>query len=246
MMCSKVLILEDNNQTAKTLRKIILDINSHIEVEIVNSLSDAYVIIMEKTIDVFIIDIILDTQCPGDTSGMRFVQKIREIPKYSFTPVIFITALSDPELYAYRELHSFGYIEKPFSKDKVKQLLEQALLYKTPIKEERKVYLKNDGVLYAIDFEDIIYVQVRHHKMFLYTKNYFLEIPHKTIKTFMKENESIHLIQCSRNTLINFDYIDTIDLVNKYVKLKGIKESFDIGITFKEKLAEWTNDYWKN
>ena len=106
----KILILEDKEIHIKILENILKDINN-IQVLVAKTIEEAYKLAMENTINLFLIDIILDTEVRGDVSGLRFVEAVREIPKYSFTPLIFITSLEDPKLFAYKELHCFGYIE---------------------------------------------------------------------------------------------------------------------------------------
>ena len=48
----------------------------------------------------FLVDIILDEDKSSDTSGIKLVEGIRRIPKYMFTPVLFITSL-----FAYLDWH---------------------------------------------------------------------------------------------------------------------------------------------
>ena len=45
-----------------------------------------------------LLDIILDPRTSGDASGMKFADHIREVERYHFTPIIFITGLEDPSL----------------------------------------------------------------------------------------------------------------------------------------------------
>ncbi len=54
---------------------------------------NAYKILWKELLMFFLVDIILDTTTPIDTSGIRLVERIRKIPKYMFTPVLFITSL---------------------------------------------------------------------------------------------------------------------------------------------------------
>lgn len=231
----RVLILEDNMQTAHTLTKIVQEVGAKVHIDVADSLEVAYSIALEKAIDVFLVDIILTTVCPGDTSGIRFVQNLREIEKYYFTPIIFITALADPELYAYRDLHSFGYIEKPFEKKQVINLLKRALFYKTPSNEEKRVYLRKEGILYSMELRKIVYIQVRNHKMKIYMNDGEIEIPYKTIKQFLQENERDELIQCNRYSVINKEYIENVDFANRFIKLRGKKDLVEIGLVYNYK-----------
>ena len=231
----RVLILVDNMQTAHTLTKIVQEVGAKVHIDVADSLEVAYSIALEKAIDVFLVDIILTTVCPGDTSGIRFVQNLREIEKYYFTPIIFITALADPELYAYRDLHSFGYIEKPFEKKQVINLLKRALFYKTPSNEEKRVYLRKEGILYSMELRNIVYIQVRNHKMKIYMNDGEIEIPYKTIKQFLQENERDELIQCNRYSVINKEYIENVDFANRFIKLRGKKDLVEIGLVYNYK-----------
>ena len=240
----RILILEDNLRTAYSLERMIDEMNIKVHIETADSLEAAYNIAMEKTIDVFLIDIILTPEQPGDTSGIRFAQNIREIEKYYFTPIIFVTALADPELFAYRELRCFGYIEKPFDEQQITKLLEKALLFKTPVNEEKKAYLRKDGILYSVSIKKIVCVQVRNHKMYIYMDDGEIEIPYKTIKQFLQENDCDNLIQCSRYSVINKEYIEQMDFTNRFIKLKGRDELIEIGLTYKKSLWEMMHGDW--
>ena len=103
----KVLILEDNIETLLYLKKLLLTINSDIEVLTFSNMEGVYEVVLNSYIDLFIVDIIINPDSPGDTSGIRFAEKVRMITKYEFTPIIFITSLEDPTLYAFKTLHSF-------------------------------------------------------------------------------------------------------------------------------------------
>ena len=126
-----VLILEDNRQILNVLEELVMSVAEDEKVYATDNVGEAYKIAMETSIDVFLLDIILYTDKKGDTSGMQYAQSMRKLERYRFTPIIFITSLEDPEMYALRDLHAFGYIEKPFAPSQVKNLLRDALHFKT-------------------------------------------------------------------------------------------------------------------
>ena len=132
----RILILEDNVKTLTSLEKMIREISPEIITFPVQTYEEACICAVKQQIDIFILDIILNTKQPGDTSGMAFAREMRNYKKYQLTPMIFITVLADPELYAYRELHSFGYLEKPFSMEDARKLVMKALEYTIPIEKE--------------------------------------------------------------------------------------------------------------
>ena len=130
-MKKTVLIIEDDREQLNMLKQLVKEVNGNTEVYTAENVSQAYQLLMEKTIDVFLVDIMLDTSKPGDASGIRLVEKVRQVPKYFFTPVIFITSIEDQELHAYRNLNCFGYIEKPYHPAQVKEKVTKALFYTT-------------------------------------------------------------------------------------------------------------------
>lgn len=159
----RILILEDNVKTLTSLEKMIREISPEIITFPVQTYEEACICAVKQQIDIFILDIILNTKQPGDTSGMAFAREMRNYKKYQLTPMIFITVLADPELYAYRELHSFGYLEKPFSMEEARKLVMKALEYTIPIEKEKTIWLRKDGILFAVPLHKVICVETRNH-----------------------------------------------------------------------------------
>lgn len=233
----KILILEDVKIHRTALEKILEDI-SDIQVLVAETMETAYKLSMENTINLFLVDIILDTQVRGDVSGLKFVEAIRKNLKYSFTPLIFITSLEDPKLYAYSELHCFGYIEKPFDPTTVKNLIKDAL--KFPYIEDggKNLYFRNEGIMYAINSKDIVYIENSKRKLLIHTTKDKFAVLYKTCKEILEELESKRFIQCNRCTIINKNYIETIDYANRFIKLKGVDEEVEIGVAMKKRVMD--------
>lgn len=232
-----ILILEDNIKTLTALEMAIQQISGTISVFTAQSYEDACKIAFMKRIDVFILDIILETKTPGDTSGIKFAELIRKHEDYFFTPIIFITVLADPELYAYRNIHSFGYLEKPFSMSQVIELVKDAMKYTPSMDGKQEIYLRKDGILIAVKLKDVVYVSANHHALDIYMLNEMVSIPYMTIKRFLVESGRSGFIQCSRNTAVNKAYIQNLDLTNRYIELSN-GTRVEIGMTFCQKIRQ--------
>lgn len=142
--------MEDNIAAQEHLTGIIREVDVKNEVYSFADIKDAYQCAMERTIDLFLIDIILDTSHPGDVSGLKFVENIREVEAYRFVPIIFITSLEDSKLYTYEKLHCYRFIEKPFDEEKVKQDVEQCLKFPESRKENKTLFFRKDGINLAV------------------------------------------------------------------------------------------------
>ena len=237
-MREKILLIEDNPNHLEMISMILKQIDPAMEIFALTELKPAYELLFKQDIGLFIVDIVLDTSIPGDTSGIRFVEEIRHLSKYEFTPVVFITSLEDVELYAYRELHCYGYVEKPFDIEETRKLLIKALRSTAKQDESKMLYFRKDGILYPVKCEDIIYAESIRHQMRFYLKNgTSLTIPSKTCRQVIQEAQGSDLIQCSRSAIINKKYIQNVDITNRVVTLID-NWRVDLGITYKNKLLE--------
>ena len=84
----RILILEDNVKTLTSLEKMIREISPEIITFPVQTYEEACICAVKQQIDIFILDIILNTKQPGDTSGMAFAREMRNYKKYQLTPMI--------------------------------------------------------------------------------------------------------------------------------------------------------------
>lgn len=241
MIRKSVLIIEDEPIQLEVLEKLVLEVDAGAIVYTADNAATAYQILMERTIDVFLVDIILDRDKSSDTSGVKLVEQIRTIPKYMFTPVLFITSLEDTTGYAYKDLNCLGYVEKPFSPEHVKQLVEKAFHFQTVKSQNATFCFRKDSILYPVKIADIVYMDIANHVISVHTANGdVLEVPYKTLKEVLDEMDADCMMQCSRRTIVNKDYILNLDIANRYITLKNTSEKLEIGKVFGKKvLAEY-------
>lgn len=233
-MSRKVLIIEDEKVHVDALCKILEDLQRDIVVYCANNIEQALKISFEQHIHLFLVDIVLDTQKPGDVSGLNFVRELRGMSKYKFTPVIFITSLEDPKLHSYSHLHCFGYIEKPFSDEQIGNVVLEALEFPMKETDDKYVYFQKNGITYPIHVKDIIYIQNNKRKVKIVCAKDELEVPYKTCEEILKDLDSESFIQCSRNCIINRKYVEYTDYPNRFVKLQNVKEPIEIGVIMKK------------
>ena len=237
-MMKTVLIVEDNVRSMEMLVKIIENLRTGVEIKTASSQEEAAILAMKFNIDLFMLDIILNASNPGDVSGMKFAEYIRTLQKYKYTPIIFITALEDPELHAYSDLHCYYYVEKPYDVEKVSSVISEALEFPAVHNEPQNVFFRKDGILYKKEISEILYIENSRAGQTVYCSNGNLKLPYKPNYKILEELASDKFIQCSRYHIINYDYIDKIDTVNRYILLKGVKTPIEIGNSFKKKFLK--------
>lgn len=223
-MKRNVLIIEDDRACREALAELTRRCDAVGAVFCVDNSADAYKYAMEEEIDLFLVDIMLDSSKAHDVSGVVFVDSLRRIKHYEFTPVIFITSLVDEALNAFHNLHCFDYIEKPFDMEKVEQIISTAL--KAPLRDDREsavFYYRKDGVLYALNIDRMIYLESYFRNVIIYTLDETIELPYASLKNLMADLPRKYFIQCSRNVVVNRRFIEYVDKVNRFVKLRNGK-----------------------
>lgn len=234
----KVLILEDKRENIVALTSMIEQMPQDIKIYATTQAAQAYQIAMEKNVDVFLLDIVLEPEKMGDMSGMVFADRMRQVEKYRFTPIIFLTALGDPELHAYRELHCYGYLTKPYEKEKMISLLEEALQFEQHREDNKNIYFKKDGIFFAKKMQDIVYIKSSAGKMLVKTIRDSLEISYKSNSQVLRELDSENFIKCNRAVVVNKSFIASVDSTNRYITLKDGYGTLEIGTIMKKEFMK--------
>lgn len=241
MMKKNVLIVEDNRACMDALVELTRECDSTSVIYCAKDSAMAYKYAIENRIDLFLVDIMLDNEVQNDVSGIVFADKMRQIERYKFVPIIFVTALEDQAMVAFHKLHCYGYIEKPFDFDRVRKTIEEALKY--PIRDEREneyIYYRKDGILYSIETERIIYMESIMRKMTVYLVDEQIEIPYMTCSAMMDKLNTDDFLQYSRNGILHRKYIDYVDEGNRYVRMKN-GAMLEIGRIVKKKFIQELN-----
>lgn len=234
----KVLILEDNRAEAEALSNVIYKIDSNIKTLTADTIGKALEYAVSSSISLFIVDIILNPQIITDASGIEFVEAIRKLPQYKYVPVIFVTALSDPRLYAYENLHCYRYLQKPLLYSDVELIIREVLDFTGVVECEKPLKIRQGGILYVIQRQDILYASSKAAKMIITTTREQIGFYYVTCQMLMDMLESDDFIQCSRNTIVNRQYVMEIDQKKDIVKLRGCSEKIRIGKNYKKNLLE--------
>jgi two-component system LytT family response regulator len=164
----KILLLEDNISCRRHLLEIASKINPTLEFFETSRASEAYEYSKSNNISAFLLDIQVE-----EYSGIELAKRLRQIKKYQFTPIIFITAMPTKEMEAFRKIHCYDYILKPYSEEDVKNVFQKILVdfldekYKN---EAKKLALKFKDFTQLIDMKDIIYVEYFNRRIVIITK----------------------------------------------------------------------------
>jgi len=242
-----ILLLESETNRRKRIMALIDDTLDHVTVFAAKTIAEAYRILVERTMDIFIVNAVLESNDATDTAGMRFISRIREIPKYTLAPVIIISSLVDSGMFAFEELNCLGYIHKSFSDEKMKELLRKASYFTTDRGLDGNLFFRKNRILYPVKVKDIVFMERKDGVTFIHMADRtVLDIPYVTYTQILAYAEGGCLLMCNRGVVVNINYVRAIDATNRFVILKNDWGRLDIGVTHRKKVIAKFLDYGGN
>ena len=232
-----VLILEDDPNSLKALEKILTEYSDEICVHTSFSYQEARKLLNDEICyKLFLLDVNLSGDDREDIGGILFAREIREQFRYTFTPIVMVTAIGEMEMRAYRELHCYQYIMKPFSKEQVievvRKVLEKEKQEKPPI-----VIVKKEGINYQVNCNNIQYIEAIPRGIRIHMKNENWDIPYISLKQMLQKVPKDMFLQCHRMFVVNKREVEYYDTVNRVIKLKNCGDVVEIGVTYKSEIG---------
>lgn len=227
-----VIILEDNIYERKELESIVKELDCSLRIFSTEYAQEALEIAERNDIKLFIFDIKLP-----DFSGMKLANYIRNIERYKLTPLVFITSVSDADLVAFKKLHCYDYIIKPFDLEYVSEILNNLIKYGINREEDSYFIIKKRSFTFRIKEKDIIYIERINRKIYFFMKDNSYTVSNMNLGDVLKELPS-YFIQCHRSIIVNTRKIHHIDNKEKLIYLRDLDETIPLGDKYREQLGD--------
>lgn len=144
----------------------------------------------------------LDIQMPGK-NGMEIARTLRK--QHRDISIIFVTALSD-YVYEAFDVDALHYLVKPFTDEKLFQVLDKAVRQTEASAQPRAILVKRGGLSEKILLSDIIYAEVFNRKVMLHTIHGDIEYYGKL--TDLSEQAGADFYRTHRAYLVNLHYVE--------------------------------------
>lgn len=227
-----VMILEDSFDTITALEAIIKPCSDSIRVFVATNVKQAEELLEQQIFGLFFLDVNLNITDNMDASGIQFAKNLRRRKQYEFTPIVFISSIIELELMSYRETQCYRYITKPFKEEEVRDIVRKVLSNQKQL-DQPQVTVKKDGINYCLALNEIVYIEAMPRGIIIHLVEESIEVKYLSIKQIMEKLTTDSFIQCHRMFVINVNYIDYVDSVNRVVKMKGYQNMVEIGVTYK-------------
>lgn len=237
-----ILVIEDSNTQRENLVKMIEKEFIDIRIYQSSSITTAMSILKEKDIKLFFIDINL-----GDESGLELAKKIRTIPKYKLTGIVFITSQMIHIIEAFKSIHCYDFLVKPYDVSEVKKIIK--LFFQEDdsyLDEDCKFSMINidNSVAIKVYHKDILFIEYSSRSCILHTRNDKYEIKGIGLNKLLQTINDDDIIQSHKSYAINIKHIYKVEKIyNKLwdIYIKDYDEVAQLGYKYKESFNERLN-----
>lgn len=237
-----ILVIEDSNTQRENLVKMIEKEFIDIRIYQSSSITTAMSILKEKDIKLFFIDINL-----GDESGLELAKKIRTIPKYKLTGIVFITSQMIHIIEAFKSIHCYDFLVKPYDVSEVKKIIK--LFFQEDdsyLDEDCKFSMINidNSVAIKVYHKDILFIEYSSRSCILHTRNDKYEIKGIGLNKLLQSINDDDIIQSHKSYAINIKHIYKVEKIyNKLwdIYIKDYDEVAQLGYKYKESFNERLN-----
>lgn len=237
---TRILILEDSKDCLRAITAMVEKVSDKVSAVPVNSLEEARAALndAQQPFQAFLLDINLNMNDNEDISGITFAREVRMKREYAFTPIVMITSLANMELTAYRELHCYQYLVKPYDETDIEKLIGK-LLFLSQQGETRDAFVvvKKDGVNYKLFCKDIVCIKAIPRGVNFVLAKESMKVHYISIKQLLDKLPKENFLQVHRMCVVNQDYIDYVDTVNGLINMKN-GERIEIGVTYKSDIKK--------
>lgn len=197
------LIIDDEPLSRDVLRKYIGELKDLTLVAECRDAFEATAQLSAEQVDLLFLDI----NMPG-LSGISFARSLTISPL-----IIFTTAYPEYAVEGF-ELNALDYLVKPYSFERflkaVNRAKERLLELKTEGEVSRKIILKADKKIYAIDFSEMQYIEGQGDYIKIHLMDKMLVV-HQTLKSIVESLPEEEFMRIHKSYLVNLKQIEFIE-----------------------------------
>lgn len=233
----KILIVEDDKFQRENLKRILQEISLDLNIYEAEDQEGALIVAREVFIDLFYIDIHLK-----NSFGISLAKELRKNSKYELGWIIFITTHMGYMIDAFKLLHCYDYIEKPYNKEKIIELTNKFIRNGKDIKETKKKYVVfeiEQRISMKFYIEEIFFIEVRLKTCTIHTKNGAFKVSGVRLKEISEKIDCDYIVQCHKSFIVNTKEIKKIGKIGSKsweINFQGYDEKALISYNFKDEI----------
>jgi len=240
----KILVVEDDDMQRNSLKSMLQEMSEEYHVLEASSASHVLELLKTNRIDLFYIDIQLKNE-----SGLKLARYLRKIPGYELTWIVFITSHVEYMLEAFKEIHCYDYVLKPYEKSVIHNMTQKLLCNKSKdmkeIEKQKCIFVDICGIMARIFVDDIIFIEVFGKICVIHTTMGKYEVKYLSLSKLLDVLPENTLIQSHRAYAVNMNYIRDINKNQPCWKLSfdNYEKTALVGGKYKDKIMEACEKY---
>ena len=204
-----ILVVEDDLIQSENLKHIIVTFNPEYCVDIANSYEEGLVHAHSKKYDLIFFDIDLGS---AQKNGYDLAKMLRTHPHYSLTWMVFLTVRRDYELQAFKRIHCYDYLLKPYDAMEVQTCLKTLLEQQTEAIEAKYITLSLEHITVKIFIDEIICIEVKGRDLLIVTTRGEMIAPYYPLKRIAPELLSYpNFMKPHRSYIVNVQYVRSLE-----------------------------------
>ncbi|WP_010240485.1 LytR/AlgR family response regulator transcription factor [Clostridium arbusti] len=211
-----ILLAEDDMKQCENLRKMLHMIDNKFNIYEAEDKNKSLEISKDVHIDLFFIDISLK-----NSSGLDLALELRKMPKYEFTWVVFLTTHVEYLTKAFKQVHCYDYIVKPYNKDQIINMVKKFSLHSqnsnNSVKEDERKFIFLDlksGVNMKFYIDEIIFIESIMRTCIVHTIRDSYTLRKISLKKILQLINCNYIMQSHKSFLVNIKYISSINKVD--------------------------------
>lgn len=213
-----ILVVENMFETKNNLTKIIERSYPDIRVYVADGIKSALKIMEAKEVGIFFIDTVL---CDG--SGLVLARQIRQDKNYKLTPIIFISNEIIQILEAFKTIHCYDYLVKPYNKNDIEDIIDLFINKQEErgMKDGEFSYFDLKGnITIKIYHDEIIFIEYIARNCVIHTTKGEFQLKGAALTKVVNNMKCSYIIQSHKSYAVNIRFIERIEKV--YAKLWNV------------------------
>lgn len=224
------LILEDDIVQQNALCAMLAEEFPDMKILKAATYSEALAMIKTECIHLFLLDIRLKEANPAHT-GIALGKYIRSLPAHRFTPILFLTALTDEISAAVNSIHCYNYLVKPFLREEFISAIRE--LSASPMMQEHYIELTDiNGVVLRLEPARLSYVTTKNKVLQLHTSDVIYRSRACTLSKLAAMLPK-RFVRCHKSYIVNCDMVENYDKTARYLVLAATGARIPVGKEFK-------------
>lgn len=229
----KILIVEDHDEQRKLLCDFIASLGMEYLAYSASNGEEALILLQDNKIDLFFLDLGLP-----DIFGLELAERIRTIPGYELTWIVFLTSFTEYIFDAFKRIHCYDYLMKPYELETVKELTLRLTGRQNLALQEQIAFIsfQMKGFILKVNIEDILFFEIYNKNCTIHTRLQKYIIKKTTLKHMMDMLPPNSFIQSHRSYIVHIPYIEKISKVQNSHEITffDYPERALLGESFKE------------